>query len=158
MYVCLPVLKYFIIDQFGLKFRLCLWLWPCWEARAEHTCAGNASRHYSRARYQRKQCFFWPYSAELCCFFEICVFRRKFCRHYPPDPTVYPGLYIQVCISRSVYPGLHIQVCISRSVYPGLHIQVCVSRSVYPGLYIQVCISRSVYPGLYIQVCISRSV
>ena len=53
--------------------------------------SGNASHHDSRARYQQKQCLFWPYSAELCCFFKICVFCRKFCRHYPPDPTVRLG-------------------------------------------------------------------
>ena len=80
MYVCLPVLK---------------WALPLALAMLESSCStytgssssGNASHHDSRARYQQKQCFFWPYSAELCCFFKICVFCRKFCRHYPPDPN-----------------------------------------------------------------------
>ena len=85
MYVCLPVLK---------------WPLPLALAMLESSCStytgssssGNASHHDSRARYQQKQCLFWPYSAELCCFFKICVFCRKFCRHYPPDPTIDPEM------------------------------------------------------------------
>ena len=79
MYVCLPVLKW------ALPLALAMLESSC-STYTGSTSSGNASHHDSRARYQQKQCFFWPYSAELCCFFKICVFCRKFCRHYPPDP------------------------------------------------------------------------